>query len=133
MHKKGDTTDKSNYRPISFLPAISKPFEKLYAVQISTFMENYFSKYLCGFRTGLSTQYCILRMIEKIKKALDNKECCGLPLTDLAQAFDCVKHDLLIAKMNAYNFDNNALKTNINSSFSPCHDIIIGVPTGSIL
>ena len=47
--------------------------------------------------------------------------------------------------MNAYNFDNNALAlvhsylsdrkqiTNINSSFSPWHDIIIRVPTGSIL
>ena len=48
-------------------------------------------------------------MIEKIKKALDNKECCCLLLTDLSKAIDCVKHDLLIAKMNAYNFDNNAL------------------------
>ena len=67
-HKKGDVTDKSNYRPISLLPVISKLFEKLYAFQISEHMENYFSKYLCGFRKGLSTQYCLLAMIEKIKK-----------------------------------------------------------------
>ena len=66
-------------------------------------MEDYFSKYLCGFRKGLSTQYCLLRMIEKIKKALDNKECCGLLLTDLSKAFDCVKQDLLMAEINAYN------------------------------
>ena len=45
-HKKGDVTDKSNYRPISLLPAISKLFEKLYAAQISNCMDNYFSKYL---------------------------------------------------------------------------------------
>ena len=55
VHKKGDKTDESNCRPISLLPAISKLFEKLYAVQISTFMENYFSKNLCGFRKRLST------------------------------------------------------------------------------
>ena len=72
-HKKGDVTDKSNYRPISLLPAISKLFEKLYAAQISTYLERYFSKYLCGFRKGLSTQYCLLHKIEKIQKALVTK------------------------------------------------------------
>ena len=65
-YKNGDVTDKSNYRPISLLPAISKLFEKLYAEQINKYMHNYFSKYLCGFRRGLSTQYCLLLMIEKI-------------------------------------------------------------------
>ena len=144
-HKKGDVTDKSNYKPISILSAISKLFEKLYAAQISTYMEKYFSKYLCGFRKGLSTQYCLLHMIEKIKKALDNKEYCGLLLTDPSKAFDCVKHDLLIAKMHAYNFDYNVLalihsylserkqRTKINSSFSSWHDIFVGVPQGSNL
>ena len=108
-------------------------------------MEIYFSEYLCGFRKGLSTQYCLLHMIEKIKKALDNNEYCGLLLTDLSKAFDCVNHDLLIAKLHAYNFDQNALvlihsylserkqRTKINSSFSKWHDIFVGVPQGSIL
>ena len=84
-------------------------------------------------------------MIEKIKMALDNKEYCGLLLTDLSKAFDCVKHDLLIAKMHAYNFDYNVLalihfylserkqRTKINSSFSSWHDIFVGAPQGSNL
>ena len=48
-HKKGDVTDKSNYRPVSLLPCL-KVFEKLYSPQINKQMEQYFSKHLCGFR-----------------------------------------------------------------------------------
>ena len=135
---------KNNYIPISLLPAISKVFEKLYYTQISNHMERYFAKFLCGIRRGLSTQYCLLYIIEKIKKAFDNSDHCGLLLTDLSKAFDCVKYDLLITKMHAYNFDLNALtliysylsdrkqRTKINSSFSTWHDIS-DVPQNSIL
>ena len=28
VHKKDDTNDKSNYRPVSILPFLSKPFDK---------------------------------------------------------------------------------------------------------
>ena len=144
-YKKADIIDKNNYRPIRLLPAISKLFEKLYYTQISNHMERYFSKFLCSFRRGLSTQYCLLYMIEKIKKALDNSEHCGLLLTDLPKAFDCAKYDLLLTKMHAFNFDLNALtliysylsdrkqRTKINSSFTTWHDISGGVPQSSIL
>ena len=106
-------------------------------------MEPYFSKFLCGFRKGLSTQYCLLVMMEKMRSAMDSKLQCGLLLTDLSKAFDCVKHDLLIAKLHAYNFDYNALKlvnsylsnrkqrTKIDNTFSSWHDIFVGVPQGS--
>jgi len=144
-YKKGDVTNKSNYRPISLLPAISKIFEKLYAIQIGEHMEKYFSNYLCGFRKGISTQHCLLVMVEKLKSAIDKHEKCGTLLTDLSKAFDCVKHDLLIAKLHAYNFDYGALtlirsylsnrkqRTKINSSFSSWHEIFAGVPQGSNL
>ena len=49
-------------------------------------------------------------MIEKMKIARDNKEFCAAILTDLSRAFDCICHNLLIAKLNAYGFDRNTLK-----------------------
>ena len=42
--------------------------------------------------------------------ARDNKESSAAILTDLSKAFDCMCHDLLVAKLNACGFDRNALK-----------------------
>ena len=44
-----------------------------------------------------------------VKKAIDEKRIAGDILTDLSQAFDCLNHNLLLAKLNAYSFDNSSL------------------------
>ena len=44
-----------------------------------------------------------MKLIEDWKKNLDKKKYVGAVLMDLSKAFDCVPHDLLIAKMHAYN------------------------------
>ena len=49
-------------------------------------------------------------IVEKMKNARDNKEFCVTILTDLLKAFDCICHNLLIAKLNAYGFDRNAVE-----------------------
>ena len=113
--------------------------------QISKFIDKNLSPYLSGFRKGYNTQHCLLLMIEKWKKALDNKKHAGAILTDLSKAFDCINHELLIAKLDAYGFDKNSLKfihsyltgrkqrTNVNNFLSTWKTITSGVPQGSIL
>ena len=49
-------------------------------------------------------------MIEKMKIFCDNKEFFVAILTGLSKSFDCICHDLLIAKLSAFGFDRNALK-----------------------
>ena len=145
IHKKEETTNKANYRPISILPTFSKIYERVLFQQITSYMDSKFSANLCGFRKGMSTQHCLITMIETLKKTLDKGGATGILLTDLSKAFDCLPHDLLIAKLDAYGFDVEALKlihsyltgrkqrTKINKTFSSWSDILYGVPQGSIL
>ena len=60
---------------------------------------------ITGFRKGYSTESCLIAMIGKCKKVLDKRQCAGALLTDLSKAFDCLNHELLIAKLEAYDFD----------------------------
>ena len=110
IHKKEETTKKENYRPVSLLLLVSKILERNMYEQIIAYIDKSLSPYLCGFRKGNSTQHCLIVMVEQWKKALDKKQTAGAILTDLSKAFYCINHDLLIAKLNAYGFDKNALK-----------------------
>ena len=110
FYKKDDRSDKKNYRPVSILSAFSKIFGKIFQNQISTFMEDKFSVYISAYRKGHSTQHVLVRMIEEWKKSIDNDKLVGAVLMDLSKAFDCIPHDLLIAKLSAHGFDRNSLK-----------------------
>ena len=66
-------------------------------------------------------------------------------ISDLSKACGCLSHELLIAKLDAYGFDKNALKlvnsyltyrkqrVKINDKYSSWSEILFGVPQGSIL
>ena len=48
--------------------------------------------------------------MDKWKKVVDNNKVFGALLTDLSKAFDCICHDLLVAKLNAYDLSLLASK-----------------------
>ena len=77
--------------------------------QVNEFVEKHLLPYLCGYRRGYNSQYAPLAMIEKWKMSLDNNGLAGGIIMDLSKAFDTINHELLIAKLNAYGFNINAL------------------------
>ena len=91
--------DKTNYRSISILPNLSKPYERSTCNQISPYFDSVFSKFQCGFRKGFNGQHCLLTIVEKWCKTLDEGGETGAVLTDLSKAFDCIDHNLLIPKL----------------------------------
>ena len=109
VYKKNDKKDKSNYRPIIILPNISKIYEICIQTQVNEYFANFLSKFQCGFRKGFSTQHCLLVMIEKLRKIRDEKGVFAAVLTDLSKAFDCIPHQLLIAKLSSYGFDMKSI------------------------
>ena len=144
-HKKDDETDKTNYRPISILPNLTKVYERLMYNQISPYSDSVFSKFLCGFRKGFNAQHCLLKMVAKWSKTLDKGAETGAVITDLSKAFDSIDQNLLIAKLNAYGFEKRSLefihsyltkrrqRTKDDSVFSSWEMFLLGVPQGSIL
>ena len=136
VFKKVFKGSKENYQPVSILPVISKIFEKIISKQITSFMNPLLSKF--------SAQNCLLAMLEKWKSSVDKGKVFGVLLTDLSKAFDCLSHELIIAKLNAYGFSLSALKlmqnylierkqrTKINQACSSWEEILFGVPQGSI-
>ena len=145
VYKKGDSTDKGNYRPISNLPTISKVFERIIYDQMYSFFQNLFSFFLGGFRKGFSVQHSLARLLKKWQDCLDKKGVIGTVLIDLSKAFDCIQHDLLIAKLAAYGFSHKSLsfifsylrnrkqRVKLGSFFGSWLEVVLGVPQGSIL
>ena len=139
IYKKGSKNSKENYRPVSILPNIQKMYERCLFKLLSNYFENIFSKFQCGFGQGLSAQYCLW------KESVDKGKSFAPLLTDLSKAFDCLPHDLIIAKLNAYGFSfsaaslmqsylsNRKQRKKINTACSLWEEILFGVPQGSIL
>ena len=100
---------------------------------------------LCGFSKDHSTQLALLNLLKNWQKSLDKLVVIGTVLMDLSKAYDCLPHDLLIAKLFAYGFEDSATSlisdylskryqlVKIGSVFSSYLEILEGVSQGSIL
>ena len=143
--KKDDRSLKKNFRPVSVLGTFSKVFEKIIKNQIASFSEYFLSSYISAYRKNYSSHHVLIRLVEEWREKLDQDNLVGSILMDLSKAFDCIDHDLLIAKLNAYGFSYSALLyiysylkgrrqcVKINNDLSKYLTILAGVPQGSIL
>ena len=127
------------------MPPISKIFERLMEKQVKPYANTFLNPLICGFREGHSTQHALLRFVENCNKALNRKFSTVAFFVDLSKAFDCLNHELLIAKLEAYSFTRKALnfiysflksrkqRVKVNGSYSEWKNINHGVPQGSVL
>ena len=136
-----------NYRPISQLPIFSKILEKIVVHQINRFMSLNSSHDVLqsAFRKGHSTETALLQILNNIYTKVSPSLCCQMVLLDLSCAFDSLRHDILISRLEMIGINGSALKwlksyiLNRSSSvkfcdfFSDPRPLLYGVPQGSVL
>ena len=116
VFKKNVRTDKENYIPVSILSSISKIFERRFYKQLYDYFDLLFTEPM-----WVSKRFSCCKLfandIEKYRRSLDQGGVYGTLLTDVSKDFDCLPHELTIAKLYAYGVDMLLLKL-INSYLS---------------
>ena len=96
-------------------------------------------------RKRLSSPRCRSELIDSAWVVIVPGQKCIKKKKRKKKAFDCISHELLIAKFHAYGFSYLSLKliydyltgrkqrTKVNESYSSWLEILFGVPQGSIL
>jgi len=147
VHKKGDRSLCSNYRPISLLSPTSKVFERLVYNNLYVFCKNnnFLTPCNSGFKKCDSTVNQLVHLTHAIYNGLDNGDKIAAVFLDVAKAFDSVWHEGLLFKLERMGIRGKLLnwfrsylsgrsqRVLLNGKLSKFLCIYFGVPQGSIL
>ena len=97
LHKKNSNLEVGNYRPVSILSVVSKILEKAINIQIEAYLvkKNIIYEYQSGFRSSLSTDTCLIHLLDHIKNKNAKSLYTGMVLLYLQKAIDTVDHNIL--------------------------------------
>lgn len=147
IHKVGNKSEISNYRPISLINNFGKIFEKCLKTRLNDHLRrhNIIDNMQFGFREGMSTSDAMYKVVSQIKVALENNEKCLAIFLDLARAFDTVPHNELMCVLESYGIRGNVSNlfhnylfdriqlVKIQNQISDTLKIKMGVPQGTVI
>ena len=110
VHKKDDKQRDTNYRPITVLSCINKVYEILLGQQVSKFMDDRLSDAITAYRTKNSCETTLITLTETWRAELYSKRIVGILSSDMSKAFDSLSSQLLLNKLQAYNFSDKAIQ-----------------------
>ena len=145
IYKADNSSNVSNYRPISVLPCFSKMLERIMSNRLQKYLkdQNILYDKQFGFQTGHSTDHAIAQLVDQIYEAFEKNEYTLGVLIDLPKAFDTVDHSILLRKLELYgitgrnyarikSYLSNRLQVDENCRTEYCV-VKCGVPQDSIL
>ena len=124
--KSGSKTCKTNYRPISLLPTLSKIFESvLHDRLLKHCLENkIITEKQAAYLKGDSTVSQLLYIVHNIQQNWANRKITHGVFLDVSSAFDKVWHNGLIAKLSQIGIDGFLLQT-IRSYLSGRKQVVV--------
>jgi len=147
VYKKGSRLDINNYRPISLLSYVDKILEKVIHSRLYSYLDKieFLSPNQFGFREHHSTELSLLSVMNRIYTAVEAKEFIMLLSVDFRKAFEIIRHDILIEKLEhigirGFTLDwfksylnSRSHQTVVNGVLSETLYTKTGVPEGSTL
>ena len=108
IHKSGDHSDPSNFRPISIVPVITKIVERAVHQQLYAYLSenDLLSSSQHGFRPRHSTETALTSITDHILTSFD-REVSLLCLLDLTKCFDVIDHSKLLSKLSLHGIDTS--------------------------
>ena len=104
VHKKGDKSQVSNYRPISVLCILSKVMGKYIYNHIIDTVKPLIHPLQHGFMNGKSCTTQLLEVYDNVGKCLDGGKQMNMIILDFSKAFDSVDHTMLLHKLEKIGF-----------------------------
>lgn len=147
IHKGGSTQDYGKYRPITILPVLDKIVEKFICGKIQKFYSGnaILSSQQYGFQPNKSTTLLLSRFTDDINNYLNAKKHVILVFIDYGKAFDTLRHDLLIERLDNSGvrgklldwckdyLTNRSYQVKIGDMFSNGVNVTEGTAQGSVL
>jgi len=101
IHKGGDRSLITNYRPVSLTSVVCKQMEHIIASYLRQVWDK--NKWLYegqhGFRPGYSCESQVITVCQDIADTMDNGDRIDAIVIDFSKAFDFVLHDQLLIKI----------------------------------
>jgi hypothetical protein len=105
VFKKGSRSDPINYRPISLTSPVSRLMERIVVDKVKFLFMNRFISRQFGFLPKKSCNLALLDSIYHWQSSLKNKKNVDVIYFDFKSAFDMIKHDKLLYKLEKFGFD----------------------------